>query len=220
MRVVTAANDNKHFPELVKQCRESAERQGYPVEVYDLGGLGYGNQTFAGVGLSPLEACQLKPSVILDALGKLPSGELLVWADADALFVDTIDEVDTNAYDVGLIHRTLDTKQPFMSGVMFLYNREMTRAFIQAWKDSIPSTLQEGRQTLRQQGDQMYLNKFLFENPSFPVRIHTFSYLDYNNYELEPEPTTKIQHLKTGTGGSRDVWIKNRKKAIREEKNE
>ena len=53
MRVVTAANNNKYYPELVNQCQASVEAQGYPIEVYDLGGLGYGNQAFADIGLSP-----------------------------------------------------------------------------------------------------------------------------------------------------------------------
>jgi hypothetical protein len=215
MRVVTAANDNKYFPELVKQCQGSVEAQGYQIEVYDLGGLGYGNQTFAGVELSPIQACRLKPSVILDALDGLSPDELLVWTDADTAFVDTIDEVDTKDYDVGLIHRTHDPNQPIVSGVLFVYNTEKARAFIQAWRDIVPTKPTKGRQTLRRQGDQIYLNRLLTEQPSFPVRIKQFPYLIYNNYEVKIEPTTKIIHYKTGHGCGRDVWLKNRKDLLR-----
>ena len=44
--VVTAANDNMGYKALAHKCIQSASRKGYPVMVYDLGGLGTGNTKF------------------------------------------------------------------------------------------------------------------------------------------------------------------------------
>jgi hypothetical protein len=206
VQIVTAANDNKDYAELLEQCVSSAEELGYPVKVYDLGGLGHGNNKFADKEKKPVLVCRKKPSVILDALGSISPHELLVWADADCCFVDRIDEVDTKDYDVGLIERFGYFDQPVMSGVMFLYNTPQAVEFVTSWRDKIPK-LPRKRTSLWKYGDQNYLNALMKTDPaSSGVRIKYFNFFTYNNYVEEELDKAKIIHYKGGARSLRNTW--------------
>ncbi len=236
MQIVTAANDNKDYPELVKQCVSSAEALGYDISVYDLGGLGYGNNTFAQQNRSPILACWQKPFVMLDALEKVAPNELVVWFDADLQIKKKIDEIDDKSYDIGLVVRggfkletfkQNDFSQKFNTGTLFLYNNAKSISFLQEWISTFPKSLSHKgvRRSLWKHGDQRYLNDMFRTYYSVtaynniigtqligaPIQyknstIKLFGSVKYNNYDENSMDKASIVHFKGGA--LRETWIK------------
>jgi hypothetical protein len=184
MHIVTAANSNLNYPALLDNCVKSARALGYKVLVYDLGGLGKGDPKFKQTDLNPILACWQKPRVMLDALNKVPKDALLVWVDADVIFLRTIDEMDSEDYDVGLLVRdgfrlryeapgrhgeyrqkkaTSQFRQKLNTGTMFVYNNPEGRRFLRDWVGCFPAKPPRGRRSLWKHGDQKYLNDMLIE---------------------------------------------------------
>jgi hypothetical protein len=184
MHIVTAANSNLNYPKLVDKCVKAAEALGYPVLLYDLGGLGKGDPIYSLGDTNQILTCWQKPRVMLDALGKIPVDSLLVWLDADAWVIRSLDEMDDGSYDVGLLIRDgfrlryevegpeqefrapnpgSEFSQKINSGTVFLYNNARARRFLRDWIAKLPEKPLRGRKSLWKYGDQRFLNDLLIE---------------------------------------------------------
>jgi hypothetical protein len=202
MKIVTAANHRMRRYAL--SCVKSARRLGYPVIVYDLGGLGFGkpftvnNETFQKKGFYR-EICPKrcnrgnhKPQIIKDCLRTY--NEFIIYLDADTVVMDRIDEM-VGDYDIGLTARPewevekVITKRlhPFIydgyinAGVMGFNATEAAYRFVEEWESKIAEL----------GDDQGAINDMLKEY--FPlksgqiiereeVKIRIFDTLMYNHY--------------------------------------
>jgi hypothetical protein len=186
----------------VLSCVESAEKFGYPVVVYDLGGLGFGkplevgNLTFQKKGYyrkiteGRCARADHKPAIIKDCLRSYE--EFIIYLDADTVLIDRIDEM-VGDYDIGLTVRPewevekviKKYMHPFIyggyvnAGVMCFNATEAAYRFVQEWEYKIAEL----------HDDQGPINDMLKEY--FPlkseqiierkgVKIRTFDTLHYN----------------------------------------
>jgi hypothetical protein len=194
MQLVTAANAAfvRYLTNLETQCR----LLGYPVQVYDLGGLGRGvsaevhHPTFQQRGhyhqmhgAWHTKALH-KPKIVQDAL----KDDLLVYLDADACPVQRFDEIWDHDFDIGVTVR--DPHEPHSAilgkinaGVIFL--RPSAKPFLSRW---VTLTRELGN-------DQLALNA-LIQEPG--IRVHKFPTRIYNYYYFpeKPGPEVKIYHFK------------------------
>ncbi len=210
MLTVVIAGDAKFSAE-VSCASAAAQRFGYEVLTYDLGGLGWGIpwetdpqdlQPSPGGSFPP---CLFKPTILRDAIYR---ADHLVYTDADAVIVDALDiEGD---YDVGVTIRHTKEIAAYRSdprvgkinaGVLFLQNGPQTREFLQHWSDA----------TVRVGGDQLALNSFLSphiqragdEVEPGGLRVKVFDSADYNETRGAPTDRAKILHFK---GGQREKF--------------
>ena len=194
MQLVTAANAPfvRYLTNLETQC----QRLGYPLQVYDLGGLGRGtpaivdHPTFHTHGHYHQmhgdwhSKALHKPTVVQAALADQP----LAYLDADACPVQRFDEVWESEFDIGVTVR--DPQEPHSqtlgeinAGVIFF--RPSVKPFLPRW---IALT-----EELR--NDQLALNAWIREPGlcvrRFPTRIYNYYY-----FPETPGPNVKIYHFK------------------------
>lgn len=123
MKIVTAAD--RRMRRFASSCVKSAERLGYSVIVYDLGGLGFGKpfemdhpvfrqkgyyrniirslRTYKNLKLAATRMKgDHKPAIIKDTLRS--HKEFIIYLDADTMVADRIDEM-VGDYDIGLTVR-------------------------------------------------------------------------------------------------------------------
>lgn len=194
--VVTAAN--KKYEKYLKYTKESSNSFGYDCLIYDLGGLGYGKKfegRFSDVANAKIPC---KPSIIKDAMSSINDGDYLVWMDADALLVDSIDCIAQD-YDVGVTLRSprhMIKHIPLNAGVIFFRKNDRTLKFIEKW-DLICK---------KAESDQVILNYLIpvssgceqkvLNIDDFLVKVFTCE--EYNNYYFdENQRAAKIKHYKT-----------------------
>jgi len=230
MVIVTAANsirnswsENTHFSykSVIQQTVNRAEQFGYHTAVYDLGSLGIGepfyidNPTFqkegyyAEIQKGYKSRSIFKPDIILHSLEKLK--DFTVYLDGDALLYDSIDEVATNDFDVGVtLRRASEMRGQWYqehyeivrfvnAGVLFFNPSAATFTFLRRWK---AATEKEGN-------DQKALNSIVCPD-RYPepytianiqgIKIKYFPGIRYNFYYFDQGfPLTKnvkILHFK------------------------
>lgn len=168
MHFITAGN--KKFKKLIEESVALLEKHEYPYTVFDLGGLGIGEEFHIEDDFStyPFPPCYFKPAIISHKLRQLDEGEFLVFLDADAHIHKSIDEITYSDYDIGLTEREKEGKDPregkVNAGVMFLRNCDNTRSFVQEWN----------RLAHELKGDQHALNSLLSWDgiKFFPCKIY------------------------------------------------
>jgi len=195
-RIVTAGD--KGFGQYVRQAKYKAELVGYPVTVFDLGGLGYGQPLEADPGDLKKDSfipCCFKPRAIRQALSGSTETHL-VWLDADAFMQGPIDEVFTDDYDIGVTRRDeaeikLYRNNPKVgtinSGVIFFRRTAKLPDFLDEWE------VRARHFNLEQRG----LNEMVAESwgdlryKYFPSRLYNNYYFDGRDVERP-----KILHYK------------------------
>lgn len=134
MITVVIAGD-KNFEPYVKKGVEITKKVGYPILIYDLGGLGYGKEFKGRVSDEVNAKIPCKPHIILDALHKIADNEYLVWLDADALILQNIDEIQED-YDIGVTVRAPKEQEhslPINAGIVFIKKTPQARKFVEEW---------------------------------------------------------------------------------------
>ncbi len=216
MVILTGAT--RQYGNFITYATAQANKLGYRVEIYDLGGLGYGidwetDQQFIDHGFyvqigNWRSRALHKPLMVKHCLQS--KKKFIAYLDADAILADTIDEVATDDYDIGVtVRRPGETCNDadyhdffgrINAGVIFFNNTPASINFCECWE----------KKTLDLQNDQRALNKLI--NPhdndinsgdTFnvgDVRIKCFSTEIYNFYYFpeSPSPGTKILHYKDG----------------------
>jgi hypothetical protein len=173
---------------------------GYPVTVFDLGGLGFGEPLPTERGDLKKQSfipCVFKPRAIRRAL-EITKEPYLIWLDADAFLQDKIDEIFTDDYDVGVTERDPREVKKYAnnpkvgsinSGVIFFRRSRRLLDFVNRWQ------LRAIAHNLEQQG----LNELV--NTGLPgIRIKKFPCRIYNNYYFDSQNKhpVKVIHYKGG----------------------
>lgn len=134
--VVVLAGD-KNFKPYVEQGKRKTEALGYPVDVYDLGGLGFGTPFVGRVSDAPNAKIPCKPRIILEALKKVDDHDYIVWLDADALIQQKIDEIKED-YDVAVTVRapkSVEHSLPINAGIVFVRKTPAAIKFVEQWME-------------------------------------------------------------------------------------
>ncbi len=232
MLILTAANKDKakndsgkvyknfSFVGVINSTKEKAESLGYKVVVYDLGQLGFGDRyvvkdsSFMENGYYSKEVKSgykskslFKPDIVNRSLSA--HNDTVVYLDGDAQLLDSIDEIDTDDYDVGVTLRDKselegewyeshsDIVKYVNAGVIFFRATDATNDFVSRWDDLTQSL----------GNDQMALNELTC--PDFypePGSVHTidgvrvkyFPGCMYNYYYFDSSfpSEAKILHFK------------------------
>jgi len=182
------------------QTMAMAKALGYRVNVYDLGGLGFGEPLWTEAGDLKKDSfvpCCFKPRAIKAALmeWKMRGGRgetHLVWLDADAFLQDRIDEVFTDDYDVGV------TERPAREIEMYRENPKVGRInsgviFFRCSKELFPFLDEWECRALKYNLEQQALNELASENS---LRFKMFPCRTYNNYLFDGRGTPKVVHYK------------------------
>jgi hypothetical protein len=133
IKVVLAGD--KNFEPYVRKGKETTEALGYETLIYDLGGLNYGKPFSGRVSDAVNAKIPCKPHIILDALNSIDDNEYLVWLDADALIVDSIDEIQED-YDIGVTVRqpkAIENTMPINAGIVFIRKTPAAIDFVKKW---------------------------------------------------------------------------------------
>jgi hypothetical protein len=197
IKVVIAGD--KNFEAYVTKGRDTTLALGYEVLVYDLGGLGYGKPFEGRVSDAVNAKIPCKPHIILDALDSVNENEYLVWLDADALIIDTIDEIKED-YDIGVTVRqpkAVENALPVNAGIVFVKKTENAIKFVKEWINLCDNDI----------SDQPPLNKLasvvcadigstVIRNN---VKIKVYPCVTYNNFYFakKDRPGIKIKHYKS-----------------------
>ena len=197
--VIVTAADNK-FKDLAEMCIKSAENVGYQVITYDLGNLGFGIPFIARISDNIGAKIPSKPEIIKDALTHIDQNDIVVWADADTIIWDTIDEILKIKFDIGVTVRNPKEKEndlPINAGVVFVKKTKKSLEFIDEWINlcSVGSS------------DQQELNKLCLVSTKDlnsivtnknDVSIYVFPCDIYNNFYFKKSQLhAKITHYKT-----------------------
>lgn len=208
------------FKSVIQDTARKAEELGYKPVIYDLGSLGLGepykvvDESFTAKGYYEKEVLKgyksrslFKPDMVKHCMAR--HRDLIVYLDGDAQLVDSIDEVNTDDYDVGV---TLRDESEFVSqwyrehfkiakyvnaGVIFFNSTSSASHFINSWQQL----------THHIGNDQAALNELT--SPSYypepgsveiinDVRIKYFPCKQYNFYYFDEGlvPHIKIMHFK------------------------
>ena len=208
------------FRAVIEETVQKANECGYTPVVYDLGSLGIGkpfqvdDPLFAEKGHYEKEVIKgykskslFKPAMVRTCVEE--HNDLTVYLDGDALLCDSIDEIATDDYDIGVTlrdaseleeewHQELYDVVKFVNaGVIFFNPTDATRTFLDKWHDL---TEEVGN-------DQMALNQLTCpenypENYSVHtingVRVKYFPCKKYNFYYFDEglDDGIKIMHFK------------------------
>ena len=208
------------FSLVINKTAKNARKFGYTPAVYDLGELGFGepfqvdDPSFVGTGhykLEPIKGYKskslFKPALVRTCLEKY--NDLTVYLDGDAELRRSIDEIQTDDYDIGVTIRDkseLETEwyekykeivRFVNAGVIFFNHTPATAKFVDVWEEL----------TNELGNDQMALNKLTCPE-HYPeigsihvlngVRVKYFSCAQYNFYYfMDKNPWgAKIMHFK------------------------
>jgi len=210
MKIIIAADGR--FREMVEFADSQAKKFGYETLVYDLGGLGIGEEfSVAKEELTEendephIVMAPFKPRLIRHALRA--HDDFLVWIDADAFIIKPIDEAITNDYDIGVTMRRKeerggshfpDISGYLNSGVIFLNNTIATKRFVEEWNEITqrldPQSDQYGiNELVRQVTDLTEYNKVFVREDG--LRIKVFECDEYNYYYLKENVSNKAKIL-------------------------
>lgn len=216
----TRDNIQFRFSSVIKKTVKKAEECGYTTVVYDLGTLGIGkpfkvaDQNFIDKGHYEREVVKgyktrslFKPDMVKTCMKE--HQELTVYIDGDAELRDSIDEIDSGDYDVGVTLRDklefgsewykeyFDIVKYVNAGVIFFNATPATEIFLDRW----------GKLTEDLGNDQMALNKLTCPD-DYPesgsiaivngIRIKYFPCATYNYYYFDEKypSRVKIMHYK------------------------
>lgn len=136
-KITVVLAGDKNFRPYVEQGKRKTEALGYPVDVYDLGGLGFGTPFVGRVSDEPNAKIPCKPRIILEALKKVNDGDYVVWLDADALIQQKIDEIRED-YDVAVTVRAPKAAEhslPINAGIVFIRKTDAAIKFVNEWME-------------------------------------------------------------------------------------
>ncbi len=234
MLVVTAGNTRYDYKKTILHCLEACERFGYKTRVYDLGGLGFGETVSDPRCGSRYRKIvnTMKPELILDAMRFADWNELVAWIDGDATLIAPIDELECDAFDVGVTVRPkrVNRKTTYINaGVFFVRNNERGRWFVQHWISQLPvvEDVNPAKKPLGS-GDQTVLEEILLAgidgrlpwdafNTTHVVAGARLKILEgdvYNNLRVhtpevwEAPGRAKILHFRNHTMDSLDAYAK------------
>jgi hypothetical protein len=212
------------FKNVISETVRKAKSLGYTPIVYDLGSLGIGEPfyvddlTFKTKGyydtkvLGDYKSRSLfKPEIVKRCMNTY--NDIIVYLDGDAQLYDSIDEVKTEDYDIGV---TLRDPSEFESnwyqkhfeivkyvnaGVIFFRPTEATKKFLDSWK----------QMTKNLGNDQMALNKLTCpDNYPAPNTILTI-----NGIRIKYFPCTQYNFYYFDTGINRNIKIMHFKGMVR-----
>ena len=209
--VITAAD--KNFEDFVNMCSDSSINVGYKTLIYDLGGLEKGIPFDGKVSTKNGAKIPSKPSMILDALGRVEEKDIIAWVDADAIIWNRFDEIFDYKFDIGVTLRKPKEKEndlPINAGVVFIRKNKRSIRFVKEWIE-LCSTGISDQQELNKlcQITSKDLNKTCIRRDVF---VHAFPCDIYNNFYFKsPQLHAKIIHYKSK---HRSWWPKRTTKKI------
>lgn len=190
---------DKNFSHFVETGIRHIEKLGYPILIYDLGGLGKGIKFEGRVSTSTGAKIPCKPHIVRDALSYIENDQYLVWFDADALIFDRIDEIQEN-YDIGVTVRqpkNIENSNPINAGILFFRKTKKSLEFVEEWANLADKDI----------SDQPPLNRlakvFSYDKGKTVERngvmIKVFPSEIYNNvyFGKKDRPGIKIKHYKS-----------------------
>src|SRR6056300_24193 len=195
--VITAADSN--FKEFVEKCADSSRQLNYKTFVYDLGGLNYGIP-FEG-RVSPKIGAKIpsKPSIILDALGRVNKGDIVAWVDADTILWERFDEIELGNYDIGVTVRRpkqAESDLPINAGVVFVRKTRNAEEFVKKWIALCDTGVSD--QVELNKLSQVTSNDLNTTVQKENTKIHVFECDIYNNfYFKKTQLHAKITHYKS-----------------------
>jgi hypothetical protein len=162
--------------------------------------------------------CMDKPRILLDALGRVGDGELLIYIDVDVLVVERFDDVERMPFDIGLTCRGSKVGQGTINaGMLMARNTSEAKTFLQTWINYMESDFESycARYGLDAMGDQIFLNGLVdmalgkgakkknLTKELFGTRVHFFNQHDYNfllttKKQVENPPKAKALHIVGG----------------------
>ncbi|MCI0558388.1 MAG: hypothetical protein MN733_07820 [Nitrososphaera sp.] len=217
MRIVTAGSNHYAYHKTINVTVANAKKFGYDVQVYDLGGLGFGEKVNDRRCESPIRQPKfsLKPELVYRNIVEGTTA----WVDGDAVLIKPIDDIDRDdSFDIGLTVRPkarVKKTHYINAGVFFVKGNSDADTFMEYWIDNIlpaPEDL-----TVKHQGfcDQETLeDKILMPVIQKPLwdhigkvfmvhgaRVKLFPCATYNNFwvwdeKRSPDPDTAILHFK------------------------
>jgi len=203
MTIITAGD--KKFKKFIGAAQKQCEKFGYPMLIYDLGGLGFGipfDATFENVTGTNVIKNKWKPSLILDAFYRA-SGEM-VWMDADAILWNTID-IDWD-FDIGVTLRRQgeidNTPTPELtgglnSGVVFINKTSEALDFLQEWEQRNGKTDQQALNSMVEEVTGFTKYNTIFKRKGVKIKIFTTD--RYNCYYFDQSLNStdnRILHFK------------------------
>lgn len=215
MIIVSLAD--KNYKERLLHSMLQSQRFGYSTIPYDIGGLGFGKKYTISASILELDVrakahiCLSKPTIMLDAFDE--ADETLMYLDADAFLVDTIDEVDTDDYDIGVTYQGGEHRTYINAGVLFIRQTDKARRFLEMWIDRVHNVNEVmERVESHRIGDNILLNELVFSyikrggrlknkvHLVDDIRVKFFDASVYNNirtaHNTKPVPdTVKIVHV-------------------------
>lgn len=214
------------FKDRVLFSMDQAKKFGYDMKVYDMGELGFGKKFEPPRGLSSLplshraKMCMVKPYVMLDALDN--TNETVVFLDADAFLVKSIDDIETDDYDVGVTYKGGERRTYINSGVVFFKQNVNARDFLYQWIERIADADTMLKKVFpHQMGDQIFLNDLVFSHVQKGkllntvqrvdgIRVKFFDYRDYNHFNLSRNLVVESSetHLKPLPSNTRIVHLR------------
>lgn len=218
MRIMTAGN--WRFAYFIEHSMKQAAKFNYPVQVFDLGGLGFGedwsinDQSFQENGYydrlngssegSFLSTARHKPAIVEHTLKQF--NDFTVYLDGDAMLVDRIDEI-AGDYDIGVTTRRpseLNVSNGLKklrgwinAGVLFFNNTPGTELFLEYWKQAMtvwPDDQWALNEMLCKDLDKPLPEEFMYRDikiRTFPGDIYNFCY-----FPEEPPNGCKIFHYR------------------------
>lgn len=108
LTIVTAGT--ARYYRTIRRTEAAAERCGYGLLVYDLGGLGFGTRWHVPPadfdGAVPLAS--FKPSLLFHALQNVAPDSILAWLDGDAVLNNALDELYQWHFDLAVTLRDVE----------------------------------------------------------------------------------------------------------------
>ena len=219
MKIVTAGSNTYAYHKTINFCKENAEKFGYDMKIFDLGGLGFGDIVTDRRCESAIRQPKIamKPELILKVL-RYSTGTL-AWIDGDAILIRPIDDIEKDdSFDVGVTVRPkarVKKTQYINAGIIFVKCNKAAEWFLNWWIGSIPITPDDLTRKHAGYCDQTVLEeKLILPNIKVVpwdafhtvheingVRVKFFDCARYNNFWLheqwlEPGWDTRILHFK------------------------
>lgn len=199
MLIISGANYRFKF--FAKKLKNQCEKLKYDYKIYDLGGLGFGENfqiddyNFKTFGYYEVvnestgwcSRALHKPELIL----KSNYQGTIAYMDADAMPVQRFDEIENYNYDIGITVRgpseTCLKLGRINAGVVFIKNTSKKEQFLEEWR----------RLTIELKNDQIALNRIVENNKKYNIKEFPASIYNYYYFPKNPSKKVKIYHFKS-----------------------